>query len=165
MNSNQATGISKEVCVMERTITIGNGISNFTLKPGDKAVIVGPQIGYGHGPPRDRKVVMVSRVLGSESAPYVEVRDGNATRLFNLNGTERGVGFHDSHEHLEPFISDEHEQALNREREQWHRRRNLATRIVDVFGELRKADRIIHAHPELVDELEAILNKIEGAKR
>lgn len=165
-----------------RTITIGNGISQFTLKPGDKAVIVGPQIGYGHGPPRDRKVVMVSRVLGSVFAPYVEVREGDAIRLFyesaphvvvkggrrrlfNRNGTERGVGFHDSHEHLEPFVSDAHEQALNREREQWHRRRNLATRIVDVFGELRKADRIIHAHPELVDELEAILNKIKGAKQ
>jgi len=149
---------------MERTITIGN-VSKFTLKPGDKAVIVGPQIGYGHGPPRDRKVVTVSRVLGSVFAPYVEVRDGNATRLFNRNGTERGVGFHDAHEHLEPFVSDEHEQSLVREREQWHRRRNLAMRIVDVFGDLRKADRFIHAYPELFGELEAILNKIEGAKQ
>lgn len=147
-----------------RTITIGNG-SQFTLKPGDKAVIVGPQIGYGHGPPRDRNVVTVSRVLGSESAPYVEVVDGNATRLFNRNGTERGVSFHNSHEHLEPFVSDAHEQSLVREREQWHRRRELSTRIADVFSDHRKADRFIHAYPELFGELEAILNKIEGAKR
>lgn len=148
-----------------RTITIGSGISQFTLKPGDKAVIVGPQIGYGHGPPRDRKVVMVSRVLGSVFATYVEVRDGNAIRLFNRNGTERGVGFHDAHEHLEPFVSDEHEQALNREREQWHRRRELATRLNYVFGDFKQACGVCHNRPELVDELEAILNKIEGAKQ
>lgn len=108
---------------------------------------------------------MVSRVLGSVFAPYVEVRDGNAIRLFNRNGTERGVGFHDAHEHLEPFVSDEHEQALNQERKQWHRRRELSTRIADVFSDHRKADRFIHAYPELFGELEAILNKIEGAKR
>lgn len=150
---------------MERTITIGSGVSQFTLKPGDKAVIVGPQIGYGHGPPRDRKIVMVSRVLGSESAPYVEVMDGNATRLFNRNGTDRGVGFHDAHEHLEPFVSDEHEQSLVREREQWHRQKKLATRLNYIFGDFKQACGVCHNRPELVDELEAILNKIEGARQ
>ena len=90
---------------MERTITIGSGVSQFTLKPGDKAVI---QL---------------------------------------------------------PFISDEHELKMEQVRAQWNNRHSVRSRLEYVLGKLHQSAGAFYAHPELVAELEAILNKIEGAKQ
>ncbi len=158
--------LSKEVRVMERTITIGSGVSQFTLKPGDKAVIQRSLIGHDLAKSSCRRVVTISRILGSETAPYAETIDENGkVKKFNTNGYERGVGFHDQDERLLPFISDDHELKMEQVRAQWNNRHSVRSRLECVLGRLHRSAGAFYDHPELVDELEAILNKIEGAKQ
>lgn len=50
-------------------------------------------------------------------------------------------------------------------RAQWNNRHSVRSRLEYVLGKLHQSAGAFYAHPELVAELEAILNKIEGAKQ
>lgn len=144
-----------------KTITIRDYQNPFTLTVGDKAVVQTAHRSLGRTPPPQREVVEVTRILGSAKAPYVEVKykDGKV-ELFVEGGHRRGHERYNDYLRLVPFVSDEHEVEHAKAVAQFKRIESTAYEMTIAFDR-RQAYNILHNHPELLADFEALLEKIK----